>query len=68
MAPQLKRKCSADQTSEIKKKGGMLQERRAMLMAQHMLFADRIVELVHIDGISFIHSYIIQCFSQQSSV
>lgn len=33
-----------------------------MLMAQHMLSAERIVELVNIYGNSFMHTFIIRIF------
>jgi hypothetical protein len=33
-----------------------------MLVAQHMFFAERIVELINIYGISFMHDFIIYRF------
>ena len=33
-----------------------------MLVAQHMLSAKRIVELINIDGNSFVHAFIILMF------
>jgi hypothetical protein len=42
--------------------GKGLQKGRAMLVAQHMFFADRIVELINIYGHAFIHKKSIPMF------